>query len=153
MTHLFHAARRNRLEFLLEVIPSKVGAGDDSTTSDVIKRFYSAGVFRDWWKLEPLRTASAWQAATTAIRANDPRVRGVVVLGLDAPEKELATSFALAAAEPMVKGFAVGRTIFAKPAREWMAGRIGDDEAVAAMVASFRRLCNIWGRARENAQG
>ncbi len=153
VTRLFHAARRNRLEFLLEVIPSKVGPVDETTTPAVIERFYRAGIFPDWWKLEPFHTASAWQAATSAIRAHDPRVRGVVVLGLDAPEEELATSFARAAAEPMVKGFAVGRTIFAEPAREWMAGRIGDDEAVAAMVASFDRLCAIWDRARRNAQG
>ena len=31
---LFHAARRNRLEFLLELIPSKVGSVDDDTTAE-----------------------------------------------------------------------------------------------------------------------
>ncbi len=48
---LFHAARRNRLEFLLEVIPSKVGACDDETTAKIIERFYEIGVYPDWWKL------------------------------------------------------------------------------------------------------
>ena len=32
-----------------------------------------------------------------------------MVLGLNAPEAELAASFALAAKQPLVKGFAVGR--------------------------------------------
>jgi 5-dehydro-2-deoxygluconokinase len=44
VSRLFHAARRNRLEMLLEVIPSKVGPVDDDTTAKVIQRFYNAGV-------------------------------------------------------------------------------------------------------------
>ncbi|MCC7319390.1 MAG: 5-dehydro-2-deoxygluconokinase [Rubellimicrobium sp.] len=153
LTRLFHAARRNRLEFLLEVIPSKVGPVDDTTTPRIVERLYRAGIFPDWWKLEPFRTAPAWRAAAEAIRAHDPRVRGIVVLGLDAPEDDLAAAFALAAAEPLVKGFAVGRTIFAAPARDWLAGRIGDDEAVARMTASYRRLCGIWDEARNGGKG
>ncbi len=148
---LFHAARRNRLEFLLEVIPSKVGPVDDDTTPRILDRFYNAGVYPDWWKLEPFATATAWAQAAAAIRARDPNTRGIVVLGLDAPEAELAASFALAAREPLVKGFAVGRTIFAQPARDWFAGRITDDQAVATMAGNYRRLCDLWDAARRNA--
>ena len=148
MLRLFHAARRNGLEFLLEVIPSKVGPVDDGTTAQVIQRFYDLGVYPDWWKLEPFSTDTAWANAVNAIDRNDPRTRGIVVLGLDAPEDELAASFALAARQPLVRGFAVGRTIFAAPARDWMAGRIGDAEAVARMTDNYARLCGIWNEAR-----
>jgi 5-dehydro-2-deoxygluconokinase len=145
---LFHAARRNALEFLLEVIPSKVGPVDDDTSAKVIQRFYDLGVFPDWWKLEPFKTGAAWANAVDAINRNDPRTRGIVVLGLDAPEAELAASFALAARQPLVKGFAVGRTIFAGPASDWMAGRIDDGEAVSRMTENYTRLCRIWDDAR-----
>jgi 5-dehydro-2-deoxygluconokinase len=141
---LFHAARRNGLEFLLEVIPSRVGPVDDDTTAKVIQRFYDLGIYPDWWKLEPFKTDLAWANAVDAINRNDPRTRGIVVLGLDAPEDELAASFALAARQPLVKGFAVGRTIFAAPARDWMAGRIDDIHAVARMTENYKRLCRIW---------
>ena len=50
---LFASARRNRLEMLLEIIPSKVGPVDKTTTAAVIDRFYEIGVYPDWWKLEP----------------------------------------------------------------------------------------------------
>ncbi len=59
MKRLFEAARRNRLEFLLEVIPSKVGAVDDETTAKIIDRFYEIGVYPDWWKLEPMKSQAA----------------------------------------------------------------------------------------------
>ena len=145
---LFTAARRNDLEFLLEIIPSKVGPVDDSTTATLIRQFYAAGIYPDWWKLEPLTTAAAWQQAIAAIEAHDAHTRGVVVLGLDAPEAELAASFAVAAAFPLVRGFAVGRTIFGDVARNWMQGGIDDAGAVAEMATRFARLSGIWDAAR-----
>jgi 5-dehydro-2-deoxygluconokinase len=150
---LFTAARRNRLEFLLEVIPSKIGPVDDMTTARIIERFYALGVFPDWWKLEPFRTEAAWDNACGAILKHDRHVRGVVVLGLDAPAAELAGSFALAARQPLVKGFAVGRTIFGDVARDWLGGRIGDEAAVEAMAGKYNALCAVWDQARANAGG
>ncbi len=148
---LFTAARRNGLEFLLEIIPSKVGAVDDETSAILINQFYAARIFPDWWKLEPFKTEAAWINAVAAIERNDPNVLGIVVLGLEAEEAELAKSFALAARQPLVRGFAVGRTIFGNAARAWMRGEISDAEARDEMATKFRRLCEIWDTARENA--
>ena len=148
---LFEASRRNGLEFLLEVIPSKVGPVDDMTTARLIEQFYAIGVYPDWWKLEPMVTAAAWENAIAAIEAHDRHTRGIVVLGLDAPEAELAASFAVAAAFPLVRGFAVGRTIFGAVARDWLAGRIDDEAAVSAMAARYARLCAVWDEARAAA--
>lgn len=149
---LYQAARRNGLEFLLEIIPSKVGPVDETTTATLIRQFYALGVYPDWWKLEPMTTSVAWQNAIDAINDNDPHTRGIVVLGLDAPEDELAASFAVAAAFSLVRGFAVGRTIFADAARAWMQGQISDAEAVAQMADRYARLCTIWDTARAKAQ-
>ncbi|THD43019.1 MAG: 5-dehydro-2-deoxygluconokinase [Bradyrhizobium sp.] len=148
LTRLFQAARRNRLEFLLEVIPSKVGPVDENTTADIIRRVYRASVFPDWWKLETLKTERAWAKACTAVSENDSHTRGIVMLGLDAPEEELSEGFRIAAAFPLVKGFAVGRTIFGQVARDWLAGRIGNDDAVEAMAQRYQRLCTVWDKAR-----
>lgn len=150
---LWQASRRNDLEFLLEIIPSKVGPVDDSTTATLIRQFYAAGIYPDWWKLEPLKTRAAWAQAIAAIEENDPHTRGIVVLGLDAPEAELSASFGVAAAFPLVRGFAVGRTIFGDVARGWMAGDLSDDAAVAEMAARFARLSGIWDAARAAAGG
>ncbi|NUB43371.1 5-dehydro-2-deoxygluconokinase [Fertoebacter nigrum] len=148
VTRLFHAARRNRLEMLLEIIPSKVGAVDDDTSARLIQRFYDIGIYPDWWKLEPFGTDAAWARACAVITANDPHVRGVVVLGLDAAEDELAASMALAARHDLVKGFAVGRTIFVDAAKAWLAGALDDAGAVAMMAERYTRLCRIWDAAR-----
>ena len=44
----------------------------------------------------------------------------------------------------MVKGFAVGRSIFGKVAEKWFSGKISDSEATKVMSDNFYRLCAIW---------
>lgn len=146
---LFTAARRNRLEFLLEVIPSKVAPVDDMSTAAVIERFYEIGVYPDWWKLEPLKTKNAWKNACDAINRNDPYTRGIVVLGLDAPAEELEASLKIAADFDLVKGFAIGRTILGDVARQWLAGKMSDADAVAEMAKRYRGFCDLWDRLRQ----
>ncbi len=148
VVRLFHACRRNRLEMLLEIIPSKVGPVEDDTSARLIRQFYARGVYPDWWKLEPFATEAAWAKACAAITENDPHVRGVVVLGLDAGEAELEQSFRLAARHDLVKGFAVGRTIFAEAARAWFKGGMTDEAAIAMMAGKYARLCAAWDGAR-----
>jgi hypothetical protein len=98
------------------------------TTAKIIERFYEIGVYPDWWKLEPQASSRAWENISAVIARNDPWCRGVVLLGLDAPEEELAKGFAAASAHGIVKGFAVGRTIFSSAAQRWLRGQLTDEE-------------------------
>lgn len=148
VTRLFQAARRNRLEMLLEIIPSKVGPTDDMTVARIVDRFYEIGIYPDWWKLEPMKTRAAWKNACDAVQRHDPYVRGIVVLGLEAPQSDLEESFRLAAGFDLVKGFAVGRTIFAEAARAWLSGRISDEDAIRDMAERYTSLCRVWDEAR-----
>ncbi|MEO1089493.1 MAG: 5-dehydro-2-deoxygluconokinase [Pseudomonadota bacterium] len=148
LMRLARAARANGLDLLLEIIPSKVGPVDATTTATLMRRFYAIGLHPDWWKLEPMTERAAWEAACQVLKERDPWCRGIVVLGLEASEAELRQSFQVAAAQPEVKGFAVGRTIFADAARAWLAGAIDDDDAVDDMAGRFRRLTAIWDEAR-----
>jgi 5-dehydro-2-deoxygluconokinase len=144
LLRLFDAARTIGRSLLIEIIASKNGEIDDATVAQVIERLYAIGIKPDWWKLEGQPSRRAWANVAEAIGRNDPYCLGVVLLGLEAPEADLANAFAIARDCKMVKGFAVGRTIFAGPAQEWLSGRIDDAQAVERMAASFRRLCEIW---------
>ena len=117
------ACRTTGRELLIEIIASKHGVVAETTAADVLERLYAVGLKPDWWKLEPQTSAAGWRAIEDAIRAGDPYCRGVVLLGLEAPEEELVAAFRLAAQSPAVKGFAIGRTIFAAGGGE-MACRI-----------------------------
>ncbi|WP_055046829.1 bifunctional 5-dehydro-2-deoxygluconokinase/5-dehydro-2-deoxyphosphogluconate aldolase [Devosia sp. A16] len=139
------ACRKVGRDILIEIIPSKVGPVDDATTARALGQLYAAGLKPDWWKLESQPSAAAWEAIDQAIETNDPLCRGVVLLGLDAPQDELARGFAIARSARTVRGFAVGRTIFGEAAKAWFAGSMTDDEAVSDMAARFAALVEIWG--------
>jgi 5-dehydro-2-deoxygluconokinase len=146
---LFDAARRTGHELLLEVIASRSKAPvDDHTVARALGRFYQIGVFPDWWKLADPGSQGAWDAVAAAIARHDRHCRGVLLLGLDAPPAELEARFALAARQPICKGFAIGRTIFGAPAKAWMAGEIDDDTAVARMAETYAGLIRAWEQAR-----
>ncbi|MBN9022219.1 MAG: DUF2090 domain-containing protein, partial [Rhizobiales bacterium] len=142
----YQAARRNGLELLVEIIAGKNGPLGDDTVARVLDALYAAGIKPDWWKLEPQPSATAWRNIAATIETADPWCRGIVLLGLDAPEAELEAAFALCAGVPMVKGFAVGRTLFSDAAEKWLAGTIDDDAAVDDMAARFARLAEAWAR-------
>jgi 5-dehydro-2-deoxygluconokinase len=59
-------------------------------------------------------------------------------------ESELKAAFTAAAAEPTVRGFAVGRTIFWPAAEEWFAEALTDTEAVSRIIDSCRRMVAAW---------
>lgn len=120
--------------------------------AQLIEQFYAIGVYPDWWKLEPMKTVVGWENAIAAIEKHDAYTRGIVVLGLDAPEAELAASFKVAASYDLVKGFAVGRTIFGDVAREWLKGATDDISAVNEMARRYTRLCEVWDTARRAAR-
>ena len=156
LLRLHDAARTLERELLIEIIASKNGPVDDRTTARVIERLYAIGLKPDWWKLEGQASKAAWDSVARAIQAGDPSCRGIMLLGLEAPEEGLAQAFALARDCSLVKGFAVGRTIFVEPALEWFAGRIDDREAVERMAGAFARLGDLWrasGRSTMNEAG
>jgi 5-dehydro-2-deoxygluconokinase len=86
------------------------------------------------------------------ITRNDAYCRGIVLLGLEAPEDELEAAFAAAAKEPQVKGFAVGRTIFNEAARRWLKGEMSDEAAVNDMASRFQRLVDSWQKVSARAK-
>ncbi|RIX99679.1 5-dehydro-2-deoxygluconokinase [Aureimonas flava] len=144
LLRLADAARTVGREYLVEIIAGKHGALGEDTVASVVRRLYDLGIRPDWWKLEPQRNVAAWSRIEAAIAQNDPYCRGIVLLGLDAPEAELVDAFRAVSGVPMVKGFAVGRTIFADAARRWLNNEIDDEAAVADMARRFGTLVAAW---------
>ncbi len=130
-------------ELLLEVIlPADMPSSDDLYLR-AVQRFYNLGVKPDWWKLPP-QSEEGWNNISAVITERDTYCRGVVILGLDAPEAELKAGFTAAANQPLVKGFAVGRTIFGQPSRDWLAGNIDDRALIEKIKANYHNLITLW---------
>ncbi|CAN5180641.1 5-dehydro-2-deoxygluconokinase [soil metagenome] len=151
MLRLQDACVKTGHELLLEIIASTNGPIHADTISRAIQRLYDLGMQPDWWKLEPTDDAAAWVNIERAIEANDPLCRGVLLLGLSSPEAQLIASFDAAAARPIVKGFAVGRTIFADVAERWLGRKIDDEAAIGDLSSRFSVLVEAWRAAKTRA--
>jgi 5-dehydro-2-deoxygluconokinase len=147
---LYDAVQASGHELLLEVIPTRRLPRGEDTVYRAVKRLYNLGLYPEWWKLEPMSPAQ-WKALDALIAERDPHCRGVVLLGLNAPFDQLAAGFRDAAASRSCRGFAVGRTIFGDPARQWLAGAIDDAALVTAIRANYEALIAAWRAAREQA--
>lgn len=54
------------------------------------------------------------------------------MLGLDAPMTKLK------------QGFAVGRSIFGAPSREWLANSYTDQQLIDAIMTNYTQLITLW---------
>ena len=152
LQEVWAATRDSGHELLLEVIPPRDGS--DAAQADVavlraVQRLYTIGLKPEWWKLAPMQ-AAGWTALAALVAARDPHCRGAVILGLNQPLDELARGFA-AATHPLVKGFMVGRSLWAAPARDWLRGGLDDDAFVAAVAANFETLVDAWRASRPSS--
>ncbi len=145
---VWRSCNKSGHELLLEVIlPSDNPDQQESGYYTILSHFYRLGIQPDWWKLPPL-SPDSWQAISTLIEQHDPDCRGILLLGLDAPEETLKAGFAAAAQASWVKGFAVGRTIFAHAARQWLQGELDDNALVAQVKHNYLTLIQYWREAR-----
>ncbi len=149
LQEVWAATRDSGHELLLEVIPPRHGANAaqaDAAVLRAVQRLYTIGLRPEWWKLAPMQ-AAGWSELAALVAARDPHCRGAVILGLNQPLADLAKGFA-AATHPIVKGFMVGRSLWAEPARDWLHGATDDDAFVAAVAANFETLVDAWRASR-----
>jgi len=155
LLQLWEATRASGHELLLEVVPSSVAssgtADPGAATLAAMARFYDIGLKPEWWKV-PGMAAVYWQALAQLVAARDPWCRGAVVLGLAQPLEPLLADLAVAAQFDVVRGFMVGRTIWADPARAWLAGELDDAGLRGQVRERFLRLVHGWQAARQRAQ-
>ncbi len=144
---LYDAVQASGHELMLEVIVPKRLPRTADTVTRALKRLYNLGLYPEWWKLEPMPPAQ-WREIDALLADRDPYCRGVVMLGLGATMEALAESFASARDARCCRGFAVGRTLFEAPAREWLAGRIDDAGLVQQAAANYRALIAAWRKVR-----
>ena len=138
------AAEAAEIEWILEAVPPLDVTRDDETLVRGVEGLYGAGLRPDYWKLPALATETGWKRLEHAIKDGDPACRGVLTLGLDLPLDDLLPCLSQAAAQPLSVGFAIGRSIFGGPARDWFAGRIDDADAVRSMAMAFGKAVDAY---------
>lgn len=145
LLQLWEATRESGHELLLEVIPPKSLIASDDVGESVlqtIQHFYDLGLKPEWWKLGVM-SRSNWLKLESIIKSHDPYCRGVVILGLNQPIEQLIKGFGEAPTS-IVKGFMVGRSVWAEPSLAWLKNSIGDEEFCEQISFNFGSLIHGW---------
>ena len=116
-----------------------------------VSHLYRAGVRPEWWKLPALPDRVMWEEIGEIISNEDPSCRGVLVLGSTASRADLMSSFAVVATAPCIRGFAIGRAIFAEAAARWLSGEMTDPVLVDAVASGYRETISAWTAFDEDA--
>ena len=132
LKELFKVCRDLELELLLEAIPNKKYPYKIEDLITIIQSVYEAGIYPDWWKLESQTTEKDWKLLENLIRQKDPYCKGILVLGLAAPINDIIESLKIANRISIIKGFAIGRTIFYDIAKNWFYEQ-NDQKAIKKM--------------------
>jgi len=138
------ASRRHwLLELLVPATREQLAAHDDQAlyderqrpelTVDVITSLTGAGVRPRIWKLEGYETTAGAQLVLDAVHATDPAA-SCIVLGRNAPQRQVDHWLDVAAPLQGFVGFAIGRSIWDEPIADHVAGR-ADAEATQARIA------------------
>lgn len=149
LQQVWTATRASGHELLLEVIPPKETLADGDCGEAAVRaicHFYDLGLKPEWWKVGAMDRAQ-WEALDALVRERDPWCRGAVILGLSQPLEQLVAAFSQAQA-PVVKGFMIGRSVWAQPALAWLRGEMDDAAFQKAVAGNFRALIAGWQRSR-----
>jgi 5-dehydro-2-deoxygluconokinase len=149
VVQLFDACVQNDRRLLLEIQSPLNMDYDETSLATLLDRFYELGVRPDWWKLPPSLDSGVWKRIGDVVRERDPYCSGLLVLGQGLEGEQLAESFVAASSEPFCEGFAVGRSIYAVPARRWLVGEISDEEFVATVAANYEQMISLWQKRNE----
>ena len=152
LARVFAAARRNRLEFMLELDDSESSVASEVALVRAIRRCYDSGIRPDWWLLPPLGSGRSWSNVCDLIEQSDPYVRGIVVSGGDMSPNDSAPGLAEAAGHSLVKGFATGEQAFSGTLRSWLNGDMDEGDAISEMTQTFGNLCRNWDTVRNLSQ-
>ncbi len=127
--------------------PWNVAARCEATVR-AINELNSDGIVPNLWKLEGMDTTEQFQLVAHACRASD----GCLVLGRGADHAAVEQWLRLAAPVTGFTGFAVGRTIWWEPLRDFFRGAASERAATHRIAHTYLRLVALYRDALESAR-
>ncbi|MFQ5730130.1 MAG: 2-deoxy-5-keto-D-gluconate 6-phosphate aldolase domain-containing protein, partial [Waddliaceae bacterium] len=136
-----YAATKNTGHQLLIECTNAVDPNDLPSIKEAINLCYEATIFPAWWKLPPIEDDLFWSEIAKTIERCDPYCQGILLLGENRALEHLSTTFRrIRQQQPLVKGFAVGRSIWGAAAQDWLQGKKTDQEVIDDITKNFAKL-------------
>jgi myo-inositol catabolism protein IolC len=152
---LHERGRKFLFELLVPATTEQLGSvGDDADRFDkelrpelmraAIAELQQSGVEPDVWKIEGIDRREDCEAIATQTRVGGRDNVACVVLGRGADEAAVDHWLRTGAGVPGYVGFAIGRTIWWDPLKEFVDGRATREDAAARISANYRRFVDVY---------
>jgi myo-inositol catabolism protein IolC len=142
--------RRWLLELLVPPTRQQLAAHEDQAlfdererpalTAQVVTTMTEAGVRPQIWKLEGYETTGGAQLVLGTIKQSGDAGSSCIVLGRNAPERQVDHWLDVAAPLPGYVGFAIGRSIWDEPLADFVAGRSDRDSTGTEISDRYGRF-------------
>lgn len=109
-----------------------------------IQELQKAGVEPDVWKLEGLDRKSDCETVCKAARADGRDKVGCIVLGRGENDAKVREWLRVGANVAGVIGFAVGRTVFWEPLKNFKENKWTRAQAVDQIAQNYSGFCKLW---------
>lgn len=117
-----------------------------------MEEIQNAGIRPDVWKLEGVDRREDCERIGAQAATGGEGV-GCLVLGRGEDEQAVGHWLATAGGVPGFRGFAVGRTIWFEPVRQWASGRVDAADTVHAITDNYRRMVEAYTGGRRGTAG
>jgi myo-inositol catabolism protein IolC len=145
--------RRWIFELLVPPTPEQLAAHGDQDgydrearpglTAEVLSQLQAGKVYPTIWKLEGYDTPEGADVVLAAVAAEKVHPAACIVLGRDAPVDRVERWLRVGAQKDFV-GFAVGRTIWEEPLRQYLGGALSSEELVDVVADNYTTLVNAF---------
>jgi myo-inositol catabolism protein IolC len=146
------AGRTNRrwiIELLIALSPEQLSTCQDrgdfdrakrqALTAEVISQLQDGGVHPTIWGFEAFDEATGADDALAAVAADGRHPAACIVVARDAPIDRAEHRFAVAANRQFA-GFAVGRTVWEEPLRQFVDGALSNEGVILAVAKTYTAL-------------
>jgi 5-dehydro-2-deoxygluconokinase len=114
-----------------------------------IEELQDAGIEADIWKLEGLEKKADFERVCNTARREGRDDVGCIVLGRGENEAKVREWLSVGANVRGVVGFAVGRTVFWEPLKQFRENKISREDAVKKIAQTYSNLCKLWLQSRD----
>lgn len=105
-----------------------------------LREFHKDKIYPEIWKLEAMERKTDWQKLFKVLNKKEK----VIVLGRGENKKKVKKWLRIAAPLSQNIGFAVGRTVFFKPLKQYRDGEIKKVRTMALIAKNFEELIKLW---------
>src|SRR3989338_4695975 len=125
------------MRFMLEVLLEGEGSRFRQMKT-MVAALENLGIKPDVWKLEGLDKMSQWKIIKELTKAD------LIILGRGKSKREVEAWVKTAAESGVVRGFAIGRTVFFPPLKAYLAGNVTRAQTVERIKKNYLHFIHLF---------